>query len=258
MIHLCRKIGPFLYERKWFARQVSFWERFRFVSFRQYLGSAPAALVRRRFQTIHIDLAFSEEHLLATMKKNTVYEIRRAEKEAVSTDELAPADTKHLFQHFYNAFALRKGLSLLSQSQIDSFGSHLLVSRARHGGGDLVMHAWLFDQTEGRTRLLYSATTVDPGIDRGLIGRANRLLHYRDLLSQKMKGFRVCDLGGVAGDPEKSDTAGIDQFKFGFGGKLCSEDHFDSIPLVAADQLKAALSSLKRSFAKIKKGGSHL
>ena len=55
------------------------------------------------------------------------------------------------------------------------------------------------------------------------IGRANRLLHWHEILTLKDLGFELYDLGGIpldSADQEKNDIA---RFKLEFGGKLLVE-----------------------------------
>src|SRR5215204_434016 len=80
----------------------------------------------RDFYTILIDLLSDPETLLAAMKRDTRYEIRRAEREGFSYDFLDGNDTATLdeFCNYFDEFAQRKNqpglrrawLSVLAQS----------------------------------------------------------------------------------------------------------------------------------------------
>ena len=82
------------------------------------------------------------------------------------------------------------------------------------------------DSSSGRVRLLYSASHFrarsDSG-ERNKIGRANRLLHWHEIVTLKDLGFGLYDLGGIpldSSDQEKNDIA---RFKLEFGGEMLIE-----------------------------------
>jgi CelD/BcsL family acetyltransferase involved in cellulose biosynthesis len=55
-------------------------------------------------------------------------------------------------------------------------------------------------------------------VDRALLGRANRWLHWRDMLHFKQMDLRCYDWGGVFEDESNPKKAGINTFKREFGG----------------------------------------
>jgi len=240
MLHHKRNIGPLTYHRVWFAAASRPFDWAKFISFRQYLGQGkPFACFAKTFHTLHINLLASPTELLAGMKKNTVYEIKRAE----AKDAVHSGDTSDLqaFLTFFNVFAPTKSLSPLNLKNLLSMQDNLRLRQVfgtSEAGVPLVlaMHAYLADPDTSRVRLLYSAISVQTE-DRALLGRANRYLHWSDLLAFKAEGFKLCDLGGLAMDESDPVTQGIDQFKLSFGGQVVQEDHYDSLLLVLAQKL---------------------
>lgn len=180
------------------------------------------------FHTLVVDLRQSEEDLLAAVHKDSRYEIRRAEKSdmVVAEQIMDPENRLAEFLAFYNAFALQKGrpvIDILGLERIHR-GGHLALSRVNREGTPLVWHAYYCSRR--RARLLYSASLfrdLDSG-QRNLIGRANRYLHWHDMLAFKEAGFQAYDLGGWSppevGDVEKMR---INRFKEQFGGRLVTE-----------------------------------
>jgi lipid II:glycine glycyltransferase (peptidoglycan interpeptide bridge formation enzyme) len=68
--------------------------------------------------------------------------------------------------------------------------------------------------------LLYSASqfrTTDQ-LERARAGRANRWLHWQDMLHFKRSGIERYDWGGIFADESSGERAGINQFKREFGG----------------------------------------
>jgi hypothetical protein len=269
MIVIERRIGLVPYRRVYFARLGQNFHRTWLTSLRQYLGEPLPNWQSREFHTILIDLNHGEGELFRDIKKSTAYEIRRAEKDGIVFAEETNLET---FRAFYNDFAPTKSLGLLGKANLSSMAKFLTITRADLAGANasdgmpLCMHAYLVDPEESRARLLYSATLVrdGAGVDRQILGRANRRLHWLDMLRFKAQGIRWYDLGGIAHMDEQegklaeavtSDaapaTAGIDAFKTAFGGTAVREDHWDS-PLLARAKgavcfSRAILSSLKQA-----------
>ena len=59
--------------------------------------------------------------------------------------------------------------------------------------------------------------------ERNKIGRANRLLHWYEILTLKNLGFKLYDLGGIPLDSSDEAKNAIARFKLEFGGKLLVE-----------------------------------
>jgi hypothetical protein len=180
------------------------------------------------FHTLLVDLTQPQDALLTAIHKDSRYEIRRAEKSdgIVAEHYPQPAELLEAFQTFYNAFAQQKGLPLLDRVSLQRscHAGHLVLSRIMREGNPMLWHAYYC--AAGRARLLYSASLfrdLDSG-QRNLIGRANRYLHWRDMLDFKAAGFYTYDLGGWS-PPESGDAEKlrINQFKEEFGGLVSVE-----------------------------------
>jgi hypothetical protein len=182
------------------------------------------------FHTLHLNLLNSAEALLEAIDKQVRYEIRRSDtKDAltISVTATPDADALHSFESFYNHFAESKGLSacryeyLLMLSGING----LIISNACDANGDcLVAHAYIVDGI--RARLLHSASVFRDTVDkseRALHGRANRLLHWKDILHFKENGYNIYDFGGIGDLSQNPVLAGINEFKMKFGGTQVTE-----------------------------------
>ena len=229
MILLNTKFLFLNYKRIWFASSLPKKSIFDLISLRQYKGTAPSGWHERKFTTLFTDLTEDEAALLKKIAKNTAYEIKRAEREGV----IATVDSIENFRIFFNDFAPTKGLKRLSRKNIASYKSFTIVTKAELNNQALAMHAYLVDADDGRARLLYSATInrITEHTDLNLIGRANRLLHWKDMLLFKSHGIKIYDWGGIAGEPDNPKTSGIDAFKQHFGGYPVTENHYDDARL---------------------------
>ncbi|PTQ96678.1 hypothetical protein C8P68_104164 [Mucilaginibacter yixingensis] len=188
--------------------------------------------LRKPFFTKTINLQQSPETIEAGFDRNTLYEIRRATKDGVEAFTDGHVDD---FIEVYNEFAKTKNLETISRASLTRYKDNLVITYARHNSNNLVMHAYLVDRAIQRVRLLHSASLFRKEHDsqtKATIGRANRLLHLKDILHFQNQGFRIYDLGGYAPDTKDEALIRINQFKDSFGGMLLAET--DYCPLLAA------------------------
>lgn len=177
--------------------------------------------------TVFTDLALDERELLACMRKKVRYEVNRAAKEEFQISYYEAEDIKynkkilHDFEMAYMSFcdilgdeAVRKAYS---REKIESYVrcSCITISHIEKENC-IVYHLYVHDNTS--TVLLYSVSDFrDKNVDQNLSGRANKLLHYRDMLYFKEKGLESYDWGNISSIEQPN---GIDNFKISFGGKV--------------------------------------
>ncbi len=186
---------------------------------------------RERCFTKVIDLTRKAEEIFRDFKKNTRYEINRARKDGIT---FVIEKNMQQFVDFYNKFAESKNITQLNISYIKSYEKHLIITKAIENMVDLVMHTYLTDSQEKRVRLLNSASLFRYETDtdkKQLIGTANRLLHYSDMLFFKERGFKIYDLGGYDYQPQNERFIATNKFKDAFGGYLVEESIYTSYPL---------------------------
>jgi hypothetical protein len=208
----------------WFAQSVRF--SINSIYYQVPFKYSKFGYFRKSYFTLLIDLNQSEDLIYSKFKKNTSYEVRRSQKEGVITgleiDKIKAVE-------FYNRFAATKSLNLLNSDHSNIASDHFFVTTASHNDKILVMHYYFRDIESGRVRLLYSATNVtENSIDVALIGRANRLLHYNDIILFKLNGYKTYDFGGYAFQTNEKSLLGINSFKESFGGELVKEYHYYS------------------------------
>ncbi|MYM41693.1 hypothetical protein [Duganella qianjiadongensis] len=211
----------------------------------QQYSQLPAGAISKPFSTLTINLLLSEEQLLEGLDRDTKYEVRRAASkdmvecivETESSEEVCRA-----FHSFYEQFAIAKGLDrlpiepLLARSRCGT----LRFSRALLDGSTLVWHVYVMGPTTAC--LLHSASLfrqLDDSKSRATIGRANRLLHWRDMLAFKAEGKSIYDFGGWYAGQDNPDLLRINRFKEGFGGQR-------------TDQVNAALALSWRGWIYLK------
>jgi hypothetical protein len=181
----------------------------------------------RERHTLTIDVTASEDDLLGQMGKSTRYKIRRAmgrDGLAAQTFDSPSAEVLREFSDYYDGFARTKSLRRIFRPRLDAMAraGMLVLSRVgRPGGPPLTWHAYA--ASAGHALLMYSASFFrgyGDSADRNMIGRANRYLHWHDMLWCKGAGYPAYDLGGFDVAEQDPVTRRINEFKQGFGGEV--------------------------------------
>ncbi len=180
--------------------------------------------VYRVFPTLLIDLTKTELNLYSDIKQNTRYEIRRSETKDNCIAEYFFKQDNMLrdFSKFYGIFAEYSGLPKLDYIKLNQMfiNDRIVFSRINCEGETLVWHAYYC--IGGRARLLYSVSIFHglTSAQRNLIGRANRYLHWKDIVHFKNLNYHSYDLGGWSplGDSDIKKQK-INKFKEEFGGR---------------------------------------
>jgi hypothetical protein len=175
------------------------------------------------FLSLVHDLTLDEAALLASFDSTSRYEVRRAQAHDGLTAEVI-ADARSAldaFCAFYDDFARQKELGTSYRRGLEAMcdAGRLVLTAASRGGERIVWHAYV---TDGETAaLLHSASHFRgaPGVKRALVGRANRWLHWRDMLAFKAMGVSTYDWGGLFEDESVPEQATINRFKRRFGGR---------------------------------------
>ena len=192
-------------------------------------GSKPVA-----FYTVLVDLRKDAQSLLACCRNNTRYEIvRAAERDNLDCCWWRTVDstTLKMFCDFFDRSAVIKGQPRVSRARLRTLARSdvLDLSVARSGGHDLVWHAHLV--VKERVRLLESASLFRASDDpeyKKLVGRANRYLHWLDMLHFQAEGVLVYDFGGWTPAATHAENIGINRFKEGFGGHIVQNYTFQT------------------------------
>lgn len=173
--------------------------------------------------TMVSDLTEGEETIAAHFGKDCRYKVRRADTKDGLRLEFSAAPRRRLeeFAAFFDAFAKQKGHSPCDRRWLEAAcaAEQLALSCAVNDAGPLVWHAHvLCGDTAG---LQYTASHFrgQENDVRALVGRANRWLHWKDLLALKAMGYERYDWGGLFEDESTPDREGINRFKRDFGGE---------------------------------------
>jgi len=181
--------------------------------------------------SLEIDLGLSEPEIWRRFTHTTRNEINRATREGLQFSCWAEPDAGVIgqFLAFYQQFSIERGLGAAPLGwPKDYAGQHaLLLTRAAAADGQtLVWHSYYRDPQW--VRLLHSVSFLTETADRDVrnqVGRANRYLHWMDLVECRRLGIRHFDFGGWYDGGSDQKLLRINAFKEQFGGEKTHRYH---------------------------------
>ncbi|MBO1001492.1 peptidoglycan bridge formation glycyltransferase FemA/FemB family protein [Pseudogracilibacillus auburnensis] len=179
--------------------------------------------LHKQVLTLCIDLNKTEDELRKEMNRTTRYQINKAGRDGLSLHFLTEPKLEDIeqFTAFFNPFAREKGIELCRVDKLMSLrkNGRIVISYVCHPDGrKLASHVYIL--TKRRAIMLYScsgrfANADIPGLH---IGRANRYLHWNDILFFKERNFQYYDFLGLSINMEDKAQQNVNTFKKGFGG----------------------------------------
>lgn len=178
------------------------------------------------------DLTLSEDELWKGLGSTCRYKVRRAKDRDACVCAMydQPTDIQiHAFATFYEEFAKQKSLPLerLDKLAATARVGRLRLSTASRSGDTIVWHSYVVTGEVARLASTASLFRSDDPERRSIIGRANRLLHWNDMLAFKEGGLEKYDWGGLFVDESVPEKRNINNFKREFGG--VERDFFGAI-----------------------------
>jgi hypothetical protein len=179
-------------------------------------------------QTIVNDITDDMEEIIMKFKRISRSQIKEAQKEGCSS----------VFYFGKELEGKKDVLKKIDRERINMFDSkglkdvskyNEMLSAAREGmlavsiaklpdGRECVYHVYIVGN--GRSRILHSISMFreyDSREGRNAVGRANRNLHYEDMINLKKLKVDVYDWGGYS---ESEEFCSISRFKASFGGEV--------------------------------------
>ena len=169
--------------------------------------------------TVILDLTKSEETILAEMRRQTRYEVRRADKLGIKVEK---GNSKELFEEFHQiqkATALRQhfvppDLKTL-MAEREAFGKNATIYVAKTPEGEPSAYGLIL--VDGEEGDYYEAASTD--LNRKLPGAY--ALQWQVIKDLKKKGIKRYNLWGIAPPNQPHHRyAGVTTFKTGFGGEI--------------------------------------
>ena len=169
--------------------------------------------------TVIIDLGKSEDELLADMRRQTRYEVRRAAKQGITVEKMQGEEIFKEFHKVQAETAKRQGFvppnlkTLMAERE--AFGNNIAIYVAKTSEGSPIAYGMIIK--DGKEGDYYEAASTD--LNRKMPG-AYALL-WQVMKDLKAEGYERFNLWGIAptGQPNHR-YAGVTTFKTGFGGEV--------------------------------------
>ena len=206
------------------------------------------------FLSLVTDLTPEAGTIVEQFSKDCRYKVRRADtKDELATEFiLDPENRLDEFRTFFDTFARQKGHEPCDPQWLRAAckARQLVLTTAFQNGEALVWHAYVMSGKS--TWLQYTGSCFrDRESDyRALVGRANRWLHWQDMLQFKALGMTRYDWGGMFEEESAPDRAGINEFKRSFGGKI-SHTYDCTVPVTLRGRIYLPLRDAWRSRKKL-------
>lgn len=169
--------------------------------------------------TVIIDLTKPEDELLANMRRQTRYEVRRAAKQGITVEKSQSEEIFKEFRKVQAETAKRQGFvppnlkTLMAERE--AFGDNIAIYVAKTDDGKPIAYGMIIK--DGKEGDYYEAASTE--LNRKMPGAYALLWQVmRDL---KAEGYERFNLWGIAppGQPNHR-YAGVTTFKTGFGGEV--------------------------------------
>lgn len=183
------------------------------------LGTKKASFHLHAEHTVMLDLTKTEDGLLAAMRRQTRYEVRRADKLGITVDWSDDEELYHEFHKVQAETAARQHFvppnlkTLLAERT--AFGNQARIYVARTESGEPIAYGLIL--MDGAEAEYFEAASTD--LNRKLPG--SYALLWRAMRDLKELGVQRFNLWGIAPPGQKHHRyAGVTTFKTGFGGEL--------------------------------------
>jgi len=175
------------------------------------------------FLSLVTDLSAEPDAIMDQFGKDCRYKIRRVEsKDGLCVDFTTdPENRLDKFCAFFDAFARQKAIEPADRKWLGAAckARQLALASATKNGEALVWHVHVMSGNTARLQYSGSDFRSRDNDYRALVGRANRWLHWKEMLRFKEMGIQRYDWGGLFEDESVSGHAGVNNFKRDFGGR---------------------------------------
>ena len=175
------------------------------------LGDVPGFSRQQKWtQLLRLDRSPTE--LLASLKKNTRYEINRTYRDEgtkIVVDDSERAESYRFYKEVKEADGVIPDIAedFTSVRWLNAYqGEQIITSTCWFDSGDVL-----------RAKHIVSTRKQENG-NAALVGRLTRRLFWEACLLGLDSGYRYVDLGGL--DPDDPDKRGVTAFKQSFGGEM--------------------------------------
>ncbi len=176
--------------------------------------------------SLYMDLRQNEQDIWGLIQKNTRYEIRRGrEKDSIRCEVWDGIEPSFLsrFRSAYDVLARqKKTLPMLPWRYVQMLAGAKnfdLSCASSDLDGELVFHAHVLGRNIVRQLYSVSFFRDNSSTVSRMVGRANRLLHWENMIRFKNIGYHTYDFGGWYDGKVDVEMLRINAFKESFGGR---------------------------------------
>ncbi len=246
MINFIKKFSGIGVTEIWFADKFLFWHSFRLAAYMHVKNPAGKIFsITQNSHTVENDLSMPVAAIFSAFSKTVQTEIKQAEKYGVTCVFTEDAE---MFTAFYNEFATFRQIDATSIKRLQQMQPYLKISIAVYNGNWIAAHSYLTDRESGIVRLMHAASQrLNTEVDKQVAGKANKLLHYFDMMQFKQQGFTLYDFGGYANNTTDKGLQGINKFKLSFGGVVTVCKNYVTYPYYILKKIAAVAGRLGKS-----------
>jgi lipid II:glycine glycyltransferase (peptidoglycan interpeptide bridge formation enzyme) len=250
----------YCYKRK-FVKFIEIWnnpnekigEKADVVIFK-FINDPPLSNKYYKGYNIIFDLTKNEDELLSNINHTTRKGINRAKtKDNILCEtwySMHENNDKKLIEYvdFKNKANMLKNIDIMSDvSEMKLFNGNLCIRRVltRDSNTVLAVHSYIVsDSIAMGLHFVSHFRESKDGEYRNLVGRANRLLHWDDILYFKSIGLTYYNMGGWSTDKANIEQQKINEFKESFGGTITLQYSY-VLPITLLGKIYCLVISMK-------------
>jgi hypothetical protein len=208
-----------------------------------------------KIYTLWISLRQEPQSLLTNMSRATRAQLRQAAKENFKC-EFSSAPTNEWttqFFDFFDRFADSMRLKRVNRRRLLALRKKNSLDLSRISSSEGKVLVWHANIRRGEFAFCLYSSSLFRNHDRKMaayIGRANRLLHWQDILRFRDEGVSTYDFGGWYPGSQNEALLNVNRFKESFGGELVVQYNCD-VPLTPKGALALWLRAAARSVTKV-------
>lgn len=245
MPQVSKRVFFLIVHDNWFKIKPGIWNKLALHAFYHIRseGKHPL-LIREANYTVQLDLTKPREQILEDFSRTVKSQVRNSEKDGVRCYFDQDIDK---FVNFFNEFAPKKGISHETAERIRAYGDALKISYAELNGQILATHTYVYDAEQRIVRQMHSASKrFDENFDKNKIGRANKYLHYCDMLAFKDQGITAYDFGGYQEPNSDKVIESLLNFKLDFGAEKKTSANYFTFSYFLLKKLSLLVGILKK------------
>ena len=183
---------------------------------------------------IFVDLRKPSKEIVSSFTSAYRREVKRSMRDdefVIERKETPNEAEMEEFCTYFNEFSKQKGIYTIGMQNLLPMikaGAFLLTKATCRKTGEImcfVTYIWQGKRASAHFGCSHFRLQ-ESSVERQVVGRANKYLHYQNMLYFKEKGCEIYDFGGYHQDEQGLPLTGIDDFKQRMGGEVFQEYAF--------------------------------